>query len=94
MLNALLFNSMLVLCSSFAIQHLSILSGENYARQTEVRGFFVDTMGQMRGVRHVSVYAQHVLLFTFALSIPWLVFCPNFVLRLGEEEETDVRLVQ
>ncbi|KPI86631.1 hypothetical protein ABL78_4309 [Leptomonas seymouri] len=87
MLNALLFNSLLVLCASFAVLHLCAVSFFTYASTTIIHRIFTVTIAHMYGVQYVSQCLQYALLSVFVLAIPWLLFCPQCM--SGETNDDD-----
>jgi LMBR1 domain-containing protein 1 len=90
MLNALLFNALLVLCASFAVLHLCAVSFSTYAASTTMQRIFTVTIARMYGVQYVLQYLQYALLSVFVLAVPWLLFCPSCVsVDTSEEDEVD-----
>ncbi|KPA85853.1 hypothetical protein ABB37_00182 [Leptomonas pyrrhocoris] len=90
MLNALLFNALLVLCASFAVLHLCAVSFSTYAATTTMHRVFAVTIAHMYGIQYVSLYLQYALLSVFVLSIPWLLFCPQCMSgETIDEDEVD-----
>lgn len=90
MLNALLFNALLVLCASFAVLQLCAVSFSTYAASTTMHHIFTVTIARMYGVQYVAQYLQYALLSVFALAIPWLLFCPQCMSgEASGEDEVD-----
>ncbi|CAG9582364.1 conserved hypothetical protein [Leishmania major strain Friedlin] len=89
MLNALLFNSLLLLCSAFAVLHLCVVSFSTYAASTFLHNVFVVTLPHMFGVKYVAQGLQYALLAVFALSIPWLTVCPRCMTGAASDEDED-----
>ncbi|GET92528.1 hypothetical protein, conserved [Leishmania tarentolae] len=88
MLNALLFNSLLLLCSAFAVLHLCAVSFSTYAASTFLHDVFVVTLPHMFGVKYVAQGLQYALLAIFVLSILWLTMCPR-CMTTGAVSEDD-----
>ncbi|KAK7198252.1 LMBR1-like membrane protein [Novymonas esmeraldas] len=85
MLNALLFNSVLLLCSAFAVLHLCVVSLPTYAASSFMHTVLAVTLPHMFGVRYVAYGLQYALLAIFAFSVPWLTLCP----QCGRSAESD-----
>lgn len=89
MLNALLFNSLLLLCSAFAVLQLCAISFTTYAASTFMHRVFAVTLPRMFGVKYVAQGLQYALLAVFVLAIPWLVCCPRFLNRAASDEDDE-----
>ncbi|CAJ1015088.1 putative LMBR1-like membrane protein [Leishmania utingensis] len=87
MLNALLFNSLLLLCSAFAVLHLCAVSFSTYAASTFMHNVFVVTLPQMFGAKYVSQGLQYALLAVFVLSVPWLTVFPRRMTDAVSDED-------
>ncbi|KAG5467131.1 hypothetical protein CUR178_00772 [Leishmania enriettii] len=89
LLNALLFNALLLLCSAFAVLHLCTVSFSTYAASTFVHNVFAVTLPHMFGVKYVAQGLQYALLAVFLLSIPWLAVRPLCVSSVVSSEDED-----
>ncbi|KAG5492437.1 hypothetical protein JKF63_01015 [Porcisia hertigi] len=87
MLNALLFNSLLLLCSAFAVLFLCAVSLSTYAASTFMHDVFAITLLQMYGVKYATQGLQCALLAVFALSVPWLTVRPHCMTDVVSDED-------
>lgn len=77
LLNALLFNSFLMLMTSFAIVQFVARSFRDYAPLSSINGLMNVYIIRLKGVGFVIAWAQFLLIGVSLISILWLIMCPR-----------------
>ncbi|CCW68797.1 unnamed protein product [Phytomonas sp. Hart1] len=77
MLNALMLNTVLLLLASIAVVQLCVASFDCYAANTSMRQVFQHDVGQLWGVREVTVYSPYALVVVSTFSLLGFLICPK-----------------
>ncbi|KEG10573.1 LMBR1-like conserved region-containing protein [Trypanosoma grayi] len=77
LMNAFLFNAMLIMITSMAVVQFCTVSFSEYATNTNVGAMFTVYVANLQGIKYVVMYLQYPLLVIACLSVAWLLICPK-----------------
>eukprot|EP00796_Vickermania_ingenoplastis_P013416 gene13416-9231_t len=90
LLNALLFNSFLMLLTSFAVVQFVSRSFRDYAPLSSINGLMNVYIIRLKGVGFIIAWAQFLVVGVSLLSVLWLIMCPK---KGRKENREDPRLL-
>lgn len=77
LMNAFLFNSILIMLTSVSVIQFCAISFKVYAQNTSVSTLFTTYVSRLKGVNYVVMYLQYPLVAVAFLSLLWLCICPK-----------------
>ncbi|RNF04430.1 LMBR1-like conserved region-containing protein [Trypanosoma conorhini] len=77
LMNAFLFNAMLVMITSTAVVQFCTVSFAEYAVNTNVGAMFTVYVANLQGIKYILTYLQYPLLVIAGVSLVWLLLCPK-----------------
>lgn len=85
LLNALLFNSFLMLLTSFALIQFVSRSFRDYAPLSSINGLMNVYILRLKGIGYIIQWAQFALIGIAILSLLWLALCPKKKRKAGAQ---------
>lgn len=89
LLNALLFNCLLMLLTSFALIEFVSLSFRDYAPLSSINGMMNVYVLKLRGIGYVINWAQFVLIVFAIGSFLWQVMCPKGKKKTNRQSDSE-----
>lgn len=77
LMNAFLFNTLLILISSVSVVQFCAMSFREYAANTSVDLMFSTYVSRLKGINYLVLYLQYPLIGFAGLSLLWLMICPK-----------------
>jgi LMBR1 domain-containing protein 1 len=77
LMNAFLFNCILIMLTSVSVIQFCAISFKNYAANTSVSTLFTTYVSRLVGVNYVVMYLQYPLVAVSFLALLWLCICPR-----------------
>jgi len=86
LMNAFLFNSMLIMITSVSVVQFAAISFQDYAANTSVSTLFTTYISRLKGLEYIVTYLQYPLVAVAFLALLWLCICPR---RKPKDDDDD-----
>lgn len=77
MMNAFLFNTLLIMIASVSVVQFCSISFREYAVNTSADSLFSNYIERLKGLNYIVMYLQYPMLAIIGLTMLWLFICPK-----------------
>lgn len=87
LMNAFLFNAMLIMITSVSVVQFASISFADYAANTSVSTLFTTYISRLKGLEYIVMYLQYPLVGVAFLALLWLCICPRRKVKDDDDDD-------